>query len=97
MRIEARAGRREGVGQRRRKRHACGEGSAQEAGFQDTRGAHVEHAPHGCDSGRVEAQWLVEHRRTLPRRETRARDAVRGAGRPGLGRRVAGDRAASSV
>ena len=31
MRTEARAGRREGVGQRRRKRHACGEGSAQEA------------------------------------------------------------------
>ena len=47
-------------------------------------GAHVEHALHGCDAGGVEAQWLVEHRRVLPRVERRAygagRAAARGAG-----------------
>eukprot|EP00964_Phaeocystis_antarctica_P155170 scaffold124174_cov48-Phaeocystis_antarctica.AAC.3 len=79
MRIEARAGRREGVGQRRRKRHACGEGSAQEAGFQDTRGAHIEHAVHARNFRGVEAQRLVEARRALPSRKEGIRDAGRGA------------------
>eukprot|EP00964_Phaeocystis_antarctica_P138311 scaffold102996_cov48-Phaeocystis_antarctica.AAC.1 len=31
--------------------------------------AHVEHVFHGCDAGRVEAQWLVERRRVLPSRK----------------------------
>eukprot|EP00964_Phaeocystis_antarctica_P052667 scaffold30850_cov73-Phaeocystis_antarctica.AAC.4 len=30
------------------------------------RGAHVEHALHGCDAERVETQRLVERRRALP-------------------------------
>ena len=33
------------------------------------RRAHVEHAVHGCDAGRVEAQRLVERRRALPSRK----------------------------
>ena len=44
-------------------------------------GAHVEHAPHGCDAGGVEAQRLVERRRGLPRVERRAYGAERGATR----------------
>ena len=88
MRIEARAGRREGVGQRRRKRHACGEGSAQEAGFQDTRGAHIEHAVHARNFRGVEAQRLVEARRALPSRKEGIRDAGRGAAREVEGRGV---------
>eukprot|EP00964_Phaeocystis_antarctica_P055511 scaffold32656_cov108-Phaeocystis_antarctica.AAC.2 len=60
-----RPGRREGVGCRRRKRHAWG----LKAGAQGTRGAHVEHVLHGRDLGRVEAERLVEHRRGLPRRK----------------------------
>ena len=51
-----RPGRREGVGCRRRKRHAWG----LKAGAQGTRGAHVEHVLHGRDLGRVEAERLVE-------------------------------------
>eukprot|EP00964_Phaeocystis_antarctica_P045979 scaffold26514_cov53-Phaeocystis_antarctica.AAC.2 len=49
-------------------------------------GAHPEHPEHGCDAGGVEAQWLIERRRVLPRVERRACDAGRGAvreaGRP---------------
>ena len=44
-------------------------------------GAHPEHVAHCCDAGRVEAQWLVEHRRGLPRVKSRACVAGRGAGR----------------
>ena len=36
---------------------------------QGTRGAHVEHAVHGHDLGRVEAERLVELRRALPSRK----------------------------
>ena len=58
-------------------------------------GAYVEHAPHVCDPGGVEAQWLVEHRRALPRVERRACNAGLRAGR---GRReAAGDCGARSV
>eukprot|EP00964_Phaeocystis_antarctica_P013465 scaffold7370_cov57-Phaeocystis_antarctica.AAC.5 len=42
-------------------------------------GAHPEHAVHGCDAGRVEAQRLVERRRALPRVERRAYNVGRGA------------------
>ena len=35
------------------------------------RGAHQEHLLHGCDAGRVEAQWLVERRRFLPSKKGR--------------------------
>jgi len=45
-----------------------------------TRGAHVEHASHVCDAGRVEAQRLVERRRVLPTVERRAFDAGRAVG-----------------
>eukprot|EP00964_Phaeocystis_antarctica_P079779 scaffold49742_cov60-Phaeocystis_antarctica.AAC.5 len=55
-------------------------------------GAHVEHEPHVCDAGRVEAQRLVERRRALPRVERRAYRAGRGAARE-----AAEDRGASSV
>jgi len=43
MRGEVRAGRREGVGRRRRKRHARGKARLKAVGGQGTRGAHVEH------------------------------------------------------
>ena len=66
------------VGRRRCKRHA--------RGGPDTRSwrpgharAHLKHAFHGCDAGRVEAQRLVERRRILPRVERRAYRAGRGA------------------
>ena len=36
------------------------------ASGQGTRGAHLEHGLHVCDAGRVEAQRLVECRRSLP-------------------------------
>ena len=42
--------------------------SALERGL-GTRGAHVEHALHGCDAGRVKTQRLVERRRVLPSRK----------------------------
>ena len=64
MRGEEQAGRREGVGRWRRKRHA--RGGRLKAGGQGTRGAHGEHVLHGCDAGRVEAQRLVEGPRVLP-------------------------------
>ena len=51
--------------------------------------AHVEHLFHGCDLGRVEAQWLVEGHRLLPSRKERAYEVGRGAGREaggGVGR-----------
>eukprot|EP00964_Phaeocystis_antarctica_P061636 scaffold36844_cov58-Phaeocystis_antarctica.AAC.2 len=44
-------------------------------------GAHVEHLPHDCDAGGVEAQRLVERRRDLPRVKRRAYDAGRGEAR----------------
>eukprot|EP00964_Phaeocystis_antarctica_P028390 scaffold16009_cov32-Phaeocystis_antarctica.AAC.1 len=40
---------------------------------QCTRGAHIEHAAHVCDAGRVETQRLVERRRGLPSRKERIR------------------------
>ena len=43
------------------------------------RGAHVEHAAHGCDAGGVEAQRLVERRRLLQRVKRRAFGEGRGA------------------
>ena len=55
-------------------------------------GAHVEHVAHVRDAGGVEAQWLVERRRVLPRVERRAYRAGRGAARE-----AADDRGASSV
>jgi hypothetical protein len=59
MRGEVRAGKREGVGRRRRKRHALGRADSRLEG-QGTRGAHVEHLAHVRDLGRVQAQRLVE-------------------------------------
>eukprot|EP00964_Phaeocystis_antarctica_P096347 scaffold62657_cov64-Phaeocystis_antarctica.AAC.7 len=56
-------------------------------------GAHVEHVAHFCDAGRVEPQWLVEHRRVLPRVE---KQGMRGAGR-WVREGGAGDRGASSA
>ena len=46
-----------------------GEGPTQGWGPQGTRRAHVEHADHVCDAGRVEAQRLVEGIRALPSRK----------------------------
>ena len=79
---EVRPGRREGIGWRRRKRHARGGGPTQKA--VGTRGAHVEHAEHVRDLGRVEAERLVEFLRGLPSRTRRACDAGRGAGWGGV-------------
>ena len=42
-------------------------------------GVHSEHVTHVRDAGGVEAQWLVERRRVLPRVERRAYGVVRGA------------------
>eukprot|EP00964_Phaeocystis_antarctica_P009640 scaffold5248_cov49-Phaeocystis_antarctica.AAC.3 len=41
------------------------------------RGAHVEHAVHVRDAGRVEAQRLVERRRVLPSRKEGVRCGAR--------------------
>jgi len=46
-----------------------GEGPTQGCGGQGTRGAHLEHADHGRDAGRVEAERLVERKRELPSRK----------------------------
>eukprot|EP00964_Phaeocystis_antarctica_P160679 scaffold132481_cov45-Phaeocystis_antarctica.AAC.1 len=56
-------------------------------------GAHVEHVSHGFDSGRVEAQRLVERRRFLPSRNESTR-CERGVGSRRLprGGRVCGRR-----
>eukprot|EP00964_Phaeocystis_antarctica_P005388 scaffold2947_cov67-Phaeocystis_antarctica.AAC.5 len=76
MRGEVRAGRREGRERRRRKRRA-GKGATHKAeGGRAWGGAHVEHAGHVCDTGRVKAQRLVKRLRVLPRVEKK-----RGAGR----------------
>jgi len=77
---EVRAGRREGVRRRRRKRHARGSPNSR-LGGQCTRGAHVEHVVHVRDLGGVPAQRLVEGVRSLPSRKGVACDAERGAGR----------------
>ena len=60
---------RKGVGWRRRKIGVHGEGPTQGCRGQGTRGAHPEHAVHGRDLGRVEAERLVERRRGLPSRK----------------------------
>ena len=91
---KVRRGRREGVGWRRRKRHVHREGSDSRLGGQGTRGAHREHASHGRDIGRVEAERLVERRRDLPSKGGHAtREAVHGAG----GVRVLGVAATQAV
>ena len=85
MRGEVRAGRREGVGRRRRKRHAQGRPDSRREG-QGTRGAHVEHGLHVRDLGGVKAQRLIEGVRVLCRVEGRS---MRCGGRccaPGGGR-----------
>ena len=50
-------------------RSVHGDGLIQGCGSHGTRGAHVEHAVHVRDLGRVEAQRLVERRRALPTRK----------------------------
>eukprot|EP00964_Phaeocystis_antarctica_P103323 scaffold68612_cov48-Phaeocystis_antarctica.AAC.1 len=54
-----------------------GEGPAEGWGPQGTRGAHVEHAAHLRDAGRVEAQRLVERHRALPSRKEGIRRGAR--------------------
>ena len=49
------------------------------------RGAHVEHAVHGFDAGRIEAERLVELVRGLPRRNEGVRCGARCG--PGAGER----------
>ena len=73
-----RRGRREGVGCGGDANGMHGEGPTQKA--VGTRGAHVEHAEHVRDLGRVEAERLVEFLRGLPSRTRRACDAGRGVG-----------------
>jgi len=86
MRGEVRAGRREGVGQWRRKRRARRRPDSRREG-QGTRGAHGEHAAHGRDLGGVPAQRLVKRKRGLPSRtEGHAmRGEVRAGRREGVG------------
>ena len=54
-----------------------GEGPTQGCGGQGTRGAHVEHAVHVRDLGRVEAERLVELVRGLPSRKVGMRRGKR--------------------
>ena len=84
MRGEARSGRREG-GAAAAAQAACKrEPLIGVVGAQEVGGAHVEHAVHGCDAGRVEAQRLVERRRFLPsRKEGTMRGEVRDGRREG--------------
>ena len=83
MRGDMQAGRREGVGRRRRKQRA---GRAESLRLlAGTRGAHWKHAVHVCDAGGVEAQRLVERIRFLPRVESRACGAGRDCGPAGGG------------
>jgi hypothetical protein len=88
MRGVVRAGRWEGVGRRRRKRHARGKARVKAVGGQGTRGVHVEHVVHACDLGGVKAQRLVEGVRGLPsRREGHTmRGEVRAGRREGVRR-----------
>ena len=97
MRGEVRAGRREGVGRRRRKRRARGKARLKAWGPGGTRGAHGEHVNHVRDLGGVEAQRLVEHRRDLPSRKGGACDAGRGADRKAGGREAAAAQAACTA
>ena len=62
------------------KRHARG-GPNWKLGGRARAGAHIKHAVHACDAGRVEAQRLVERNRVLPSRKERAFDAAKGAAR----------------
>ena len=88
------AGGRVGRGGRWRKQQGgrdCG-GSGQ-----GTRGAHVKHARHGSDAGRVEAQRLVERGCTLPSRKGKHRrrgdmraSRHKAGGRVGWGAQAAG-------
>ena len=84
MREEVRPGRREGVGGRQRKWRALGGPDSRLWGGQGTRGAHVEHAAHGRDLGRVEAERLVERRRELPSRKAGMREVQGGLLRAAL-------------
>jgi hypothetical protein len=88
MQGEVRAGRREGVGRRRRRRHARGKARLKAVGGQVTRGAHAEHPPRGRDLGGVKAERLVEGVRSLPSRKgghaMRGWGAGREAGRCGV-------------
>jgi len=58
-----------------------GRDRTQGCGSQGTRGAHLEHALHGRDLGRVEAERLVERRRGLPSRKAGMQRGERGAAR----------------
>ena len=57
---------------------ACtGRARLKAVGGQGTRGAHLEHAAHVRDLGRVEAERLVERRRVLPSRKAGMRRGKR--------------------
>ena len=71
---EVRDGRREGV-RRERKHSVQGEGLTG-YGAESTRGAHLKHAIHVGDFGRVEAQRLVERPCVLPSRNEGIRSGV---------------------
>eukprot|EP00964_Phaeocystis_antarctica_P012384 scaffold6827_cov55-Phaeocystis_antarctica.AAC.5 len=62
----------------------CGPGGVRALGGGDacggTRGAHVEHAVHVSNAGRVEAERLVERPRVLPSRKVGMRRGKRGPG-----------------
>jgi hypothetical protein len=87
------AGRREGVGRRRRKRRARGRADSR-LGGQGTRGAHGDHVVHVRDAGGVKAQRLVERARALPSQKGGACDAVRAVRREAGGRGAAAAQAA---
>ena len=66
-------------------------------GGQGTRGAHVEHGPHGRDLGRVEAERLVERLRVLPSRKAGMAHAMWGEVQPERREGVVGGGDASGI
>eukprot|EP00964_Phaeocystis_antarctica_P058138 scaffold34462_cov56-Phaeocystis_antarctica.AAC.7 len=78
VRNDVRAGRREAAGDRDA-RSVQGRARLQ-IRSRARKGAHVEHAVHGCDAGGVEAQRLAEGRRVLPRVKRGQRSGREGGG-----------------
>ena len=89
MRGEVRTGRREAAGDHGA--YAVSRGGIDYRFGAATRRAHPEHGVHVCDTGRVEAQRLIERRRALPKRGHMMRGELRAGRRGRRGVRCAGE------